>query len=235
MSRYFVISDIHGCFDELQQLLTKKEPGETLVFLGDYIDRGPDSRKVLEYVRSLVQNEGAIALKGNHEDMFLDILPNPEPYLHIFAQNGGLKTLDSFRETPEESLQDICLRLQQNDDLLHYLKNLPFMHETPRYLFVHAGSRLGASDWQNTPEQEAIWSTDTFLYEENKTGRTVVFGHIPTPRLPNGQSGIPWLHPSNNRLGIDGGCVFGHCLIGVHLCDHNDSIRFDNVPKTFYT
>ena len=95
-SRTFVVGDLHGCVEELDRLLQELAPGDadTVVFLGDYIDRGPSPRDVVERVLRL-QREGpsCVFLKGNHEDMFLAFLGYDGRYGEAFLYNGGDATL----------------------------------------------------------------------------------------------------------------------------------------------
>ncbi|MEH7524970.1 metallophosphoesterase family protein, partial [Bacillus sp. JJ1503] len=99
MKRTLVISDIHGCHDEFVKLLdiTKYNPTEDqLILLGDYIDRGKDSKKVIDKVMELVSN-GAIALRGNHDDWLLCFLSDPEKTASYLAEGvGGFNTLISY-------------------------------------------------------------------------------------------------------------------------------------------
>ena len=96
-TRYFVIGDIHGHFDELVELLKSwDEAAEQLVFLGDYIDRGPDSSKVVALVKELVETKGAIALKGNHEDMLKEFLEDPIFNAEHYLLQGGYQTMLSY-------------------------------------------------------------------------------------------------------------------------------------------
>src|SRR5437870_7402058 len=98
--RLFAIGDIHGCPDELRAMIRAIHPiaGDTVVFVGDYVDRGPSARDVVEQVIDLSQNAGAevVTLKGNHEDMMLSFLGLSGHYGESFLFNGGAATLDSY-------------------------------------------------------------------------------------------------------------------------------------------
>ncbi|WP_392341867.1 metallophosphoesterase [Phaeobacter sp. BS23] len=91
--RFYVIGDIHGCDDLLAKLLGQLDPDLPVVCLGDYIDRGEQSAKVL---RRLMARPDIVALTGNHEAMLLDFLADPIPNAEIWLRNGGLQTLASF-------------------------------------------------------------------------------------------------------------------------------------------
>ncbi|MGH7879981.1 MAG: metallophosphoesterase family protein, partial [Candidatus Binataceae bacterium] len=97
--RLFAIGDIHGCADELALMLKALEPasGDTIVFVGDYIDRGPDSRAVVELALELQSSAATpVFLKGNHEDMLLSFLGSPGHYGESFLFNGGVQTFESY-------------------------------------------------------------------------------------------------------------------------------------------
>src|SRR6202030_3562432 len=97
--RLFAIGDIHGCPDELSAILKAIAPheGDTIVFVGDYVDRGPAVRDVVEVVLDLQKGPAeVITLKGNHEDMMLSYLGFPGHYGESFLFNGGAATLDSY-------------------------------------------------------------------------------------------------------------------------------------------
>lgn len=137
MKNVFVVGDIHGCFDELNELLQHwDKEQDQLVFLGDYIDRGKDSRKVLEFIQTLVQTDGAIALKGNHERMFIDWLN--EWQTERFIRNGGKETIYSLLGTDTE-IDERRAIAEAYPQTIHFLKNLPLYYEWGDYLFVHAG------------------------------------------------------------------------------------------------
>lgn len=93
MTDYFVIGDVHGKYDMLNDLLQKWDGHSQLVFLGDLIDRGENSRAVLEKVRDLVNQQGSICLSGNHEFMFLTWLDNPAKSYDHYRRNGGDTTI----------------------------------------------------------------------------------------------------------------------------------------------
>jgi serine/threonine protein phosphatase 1 len=96
----YAVGDIHGCLNRLEMLLDEVQPDleqDILLFVGDYIDRGPDSRRVVDYVLGLQQRhprEHVVCLKGNHEAMLLDFLQGRERELFLF--NGGMSTLRDY-------------------------------------------------------------------------------------------------------------------------------------------
>ena len=215
---YFVVGDVHGCFDQLTKLLTHHKPEtEQLVFVGDYVDRGPQSKQVLDLVMEK-QAKGAWCLKGNHEDLLeraLRNLSNPQ-FSHedyqLWLKNGGDKTVDSFE------LGDWCTHNEVYAALSAYkpfLNQLDYYKETEHLVFVHAGVDLFADDWR-TEYDEMLWVRDFFHNTPNNTGKTVVFGHTPTMHLHADKSNDVWLS-GDKKVGLDGGAVFGGVLHGVVL------------------
>ncbi|MBS4173160.1 metallophosphoesterase family protein [Bacillus sp. FJAT-49736] len=229
--RILVISDIHGCLKEFQELLNMAEfnPNlDQLILLGDYVDRGKYSKAVVRYIKELVENFGVIALRGNHDQMFCDWLDEPIETLERYFRNGGLATIQSFlsfdieREIPEGS-EELTYRkwaeeiLAKNKELIDFLANLPFYYETDEYIFVHAGINPNYDDWKNTSEYEFIWIRDPFLHFDHPFDQTIIHGHTPTYILHND----PNIFYGNKKIGIDGACVYGHQLNCLEIKDGN--------------
>ncbi|WP_421799681.1 metallophosphoesterase family protein [Haliscomenobacter sp.] len=209
--RKIAISDIHGCnatFEALlQQINFSKE--DQLFLLGDYLDRGPSSKQVLDTIfRLKAEGYQLQCLRGNHEEMLLWALEGHVHNLQSFLQNGGEVTLASFGvQYPWEIPQPY----------LDFLENLPFWIEVEEYIFVHAGLKFlpDTSPFEHTDRMLWIrnWYTDLDL--EWLGPRYIVHGHTPTP-----YSTIQHLfrHFKGLRvINIDGGCVFRQAEYG-HLC-----------------
>lgn len=191
--RLLAIGDIHGCLGLLLQLLQEVAPGDEdqLVFLGDYVDRGPDSRGVLELLLKLSQRwPQTVVLRGNHEQMFHDYLEGRDPWL--FLANGGGATLASYETGGETAIPAPHQA---------FLKNLPNRFECDDFVFVHAGLRPGVSLAAQS-KADLLWIRHEFLDSDYDWGKTVVFGHTPQLR--------PLLTPT--RIGIDTGAVYGRQL-----------------------
>jgi len=207
--RIYAIGDVHGCSVLLEQLLVLIDAHITefpsrrpvLVFLGDYFDRGPASREVIDQLILLRERREVIFLKGNHESFLAEFLENPA-ILPKWFQYGGLDTLRSYGITPrshwdpkeQESLAT-ALRLAMSKcghlEFLDHLKN-SFLCED--FLFVHAGIRPGvALDRQS--EEDLLWIRDDFLRYEGDLGKIVVHGHTPVPQP----------EVCSNRINIDTG------------------------------
>ena len=205
MNKIFAIGDIHGCYDQLVALL-KKIPinfkQDTLVFMGDYIDRGPQSVEVVDYLIELKKRvPGIIFLKGNHEDMLEKYLDGTDRFTYLL--NGGQQTLDSYlSRSTNTGAHPIP------PDHMEFFKSLQLVYETENYIFVHAGLRPKvALDSQET--EDMLWIRDKFLNSRFDFGKPVIFGHTPL--------GKPLV--TSNKIGIDTGAVYGNELTCIQLPD----------------
>jgi serine/threonine protein phosphatase 1 len=205
MGRY-VIGDIHGCFAEVSRLVETLPltSGDCLVFLGDYIDRGPASREVVSYLLSLERSRPEIEfafLKGNHEDMFSSYLGLGGQHGDMFLANGGKATLASYQIdlgnlTAKEVLSAIP------PDHLNFFRGLRSYYLMQPYLCVHAGinpqKTLSAQN-----EEELLWIRNTFIYRSHALPYTVLFGHTPQPTV---------FYDLPFKVGLDTGVVYGNML-----------------------
>jgi len=190
----YVVGDIHGCLKPLQRLLAKiePEPDEEVVFIGDYIDRGPQAREVVDYLLSLPFS--CVFLRGNHEQMLLDFLAGQNE--EVFLLNGGAATLRSYGgdadNIPAEHLR--------------FFRSLRLQYETPDFLFVHAGMRpLVPLEQQEA--KDLLWIRQEFYQFVGTFPKPVVFGHTPLKQVML----------AADRVGIDTGCVYGGKLTCVKL------------------
>lgn len=190
----FAIGDVHGCLSQLNALLAQifslyPETPKKFVFIGDYIDRGPDSCGVINRVMELSKQYETVALLGNHEDMFMD----GNPY--------DINALRSFGITPSPySLSDAY----QSSVIQYYvkwMKERPIYHDDGKRFFVHAGV-----DSDNPPEKTnrstMLWVRDPFLGSKFQWDRYIVHGHT-----PNFVGGV--VQCKSNRINLDSACVFG--------------------------
>jgi len=206
MARHiYAIGDIHGCADKLRRLIDQlaiDPKQDQLVFVGDYIDRGPDSFEVVDYLLGLkIIFPNVVFLKGNHEQMLEDYLAGPDKL--TFLINGGQATLDSYlRHRPSPQVPVFPLRHQV------FFRGLRLFYETENYLFVHAGLKPKVPLAQQHPG-DLLWIRSQFIYSDVDFGKQVVFGHTPFPE-PLVQA---------NKIGIDTGAVYGHQLTCVKLPD----------------
>lgn len=222
MTAYFVIGDVHGKYQMLLDLLQKWNKKDFLVFLGDVIDRGEDSKAALDIVRHLVEAGKAICLAGNHEYLFLNWLDHPETAYRLYQKNGGDTTIRSLlgyaADTPIDAILDAQRVLEKESELVSLIRQMPFHVETEHLIFVHAGLDLQLSDWRKTTDYQKVWIRTPFYETQNKTGKGIVFGHTPTYYLTDehiGSSNI-WQSP-DGKIGIDGGAVYGGVLHGIRF------------------
>ncbi|GKV54677.1 serine/threonine protein phosphatase [Sporosarcina sp. NCCP-2222] len=224
MKRTLVISDIHGEITAFNQLLSEinYEPGtDQLILLGDYVDRGEDSKAVLDKVMQL-RELGAIVLKGNHEDMMIKALTSGEerPWRHWVDRNGGNETLRSYGFREEEYIVSPDLPFEQpqlsSDALkkhLEFICSLDIYIELDDFIFVHAGVHP-ETPIHETEERDFLWIRDPF-HNGYSGEKKVVFGHTPTKYLYKDDTNHSIFLGENNIIGIDGGAVYGgqlNCL-----------------------
>jgi serine/threonine protein phosphatase 1 len=202
----YAVGDIHGCLDRLEMLLDEVQPDlekDVLLFIGDYIDRGPDSRRVVDYVLRLQQKyprEHVVCLKGNHEAMFLDFLEGRERELFLF--NGGLGTLRDYWGDNWDRKKELILPPEHES----FYRELRAYYETPDYIFVHGGLKPGVP-LPEQQEEDLLWIRGEFIASMEDFGRLVIFGHTPFKS--------PLMMP--NKIGIDTGAVYGNFLTCLKL------------------
>ena len=226
MKSLFVTTDPHGCDKEFDEILSYWNPDhEQLIVLGDLEDRGSGSRQVIQDAKRLADKYGAIFLYGNHEEAFLNWLDYPNMNFTMFAQNGGLETIKSifFGENPFERylIGDVANMIKSEfEEEIQFLRERPLYHEEGDYLFVHAGVNLDLKDWKNTNREDFFWIRDPFHYGRNETGKTIVFGHTPTPLLHKDDENFGvWHSPCGTKIGLDGGCFAGGQMNAIRIQD----------------
>lgn len=201
----YVVGDIHGCLAELRDLLEQLPfgSGDRLVFLGDYIDRGPNSMGVVSYLLEFPKQADvkAVFLKGNHEDMFLDYLGLSGNHGDAFLSNGGLATLASYGiSAPGFAGIEIAKQLPQAH--LDFYQNLEIFYVVKTYLCVHAGIQpLKTLEEQSAAEM--YWIRGEFIRNPHKLPFTVLFGHTPQKEA---------LFDLPYKIGLDTGLVYGNKL-----------------------
>jgi serine/threonine protein phosphatase 1 len=203
VERIFAIGDIHGCYDPLVRLLGRIPIDWTrdrLVFMGDYIDRGPQSFEVIEHLIELQKRHPeTVFLKGNHEQMLADYLSGKDRMTYLY--NGGQQTLDSYLRNSSAPG-----RYPIPEAHLRFFESLQLMFETENYIFVHAGLRKG-QPLENQRPEDLLWIRENFVDTRHSFGKRVVFGHTPFDE--------PRVEP--NKIGIDTGAVYGNKLTCVQL------------------
>jgi len=199
----FAIGDLHGCPDELEVLLGRLGIGadDTLVFLGDYVDRGPGVRTLIErLIRLRSEAPRTVFLRGNHEDMLLAYVGLPGRYPEAYLANGGAATLASYGVPTDVPGAVAGSRLPPAH--LEFVRTLTLMHRDDQYLFVHAGIRPGVALEKQT-EEDLLWIREEFFAARHDLPLTVVFGHTPQREV---RLGLPF------HLGLDTGLVYGNKL-----------------------
>ena len=216
MSAIYAVGDIHGHLDALKQALAwiKADggPDAQIVFLGDYVDRGSDSKGVIELLaQGQAEGRNWICLMGNHDKYLIDFLNVGRaqsllrPDLHWFDPRlGGAETLRSYRvdvEGKEDAVSAEELRTKVPAHHRAFLEALPLTHETDDLFFAHAGIRPGVA-FAHQVELDLIWIRQEFLGDTQDHGKLVVHGHTAV-RFPE---------HAGNRVNLDGGTGFGRPL-----------------------
>jgi serine/threonine protein phosphatase 1 len=204
----YAVSDIHGCaeqlgkvFDAIDHHLARVRPHRPIhVFLGDYIDRGPESRQVIDMLIDRGRRFETAFLKGNHEVMLLDLLRDRGDF-PTFKQYGGLQTLLSYGLVPSvnpdpDEQQALIKALAQKIPDAHrrFFDKLETAFYCGDFLFVHAGVKPGIPLWKQKAE-DLLWIRDEFLSSDKDFGKFIVHGHTPVAK--------PDMRP--NRINIDTG------------------------------
>jgi serine/threonine protein phosphatase 1 len=226
--RVYAVGDIHGRYDLLEAIaaeigrdLTAAPPQRSVeIFLGDYIDRGPQSRDVLEWmVSSPLLADERICLLGNHEDMLLQVIADSEATWQ-WLQNGGLATLLSYDAISPDALAELTVAEARAAFLAAFptahrafVEGLPRLKRIGGYVFVHAGLRPGRAIEDQDPD-DLVWIRDAFLFSRADFGACVVHGHTPADR--------PEVLP--NRINLDTGAFFTGRLTCLVL--EGDTRRF---------
>ncbi len=206
-TRLYAIGDIHGCIDHLTamfdvievDLASNPVGSHQIITLGDYVDRGPGSRAVLDYLVAARKTHPLVCLMGNHDERMLEFIAIPHEVGDSFLHYGGRELLasydvDVFRYADFGSLSNAFARTVPRSHL-SFLNSLQLTHEAGDYFFCHAGIR------PNVPldEQEArdlLWIRNEFLIYQKPHPRVIVHGHTPGEDVD--------IHP--NRINVDSGC-----------------------------
>ena len=205
----YAIGDIHGCLDKLRRLLDHihyDPSGDRLIFLGDYIDRGPDSKGVLALLLQLQRGNAAnVFLMGNHEDNFLSYIQvclhgdrtavwQAEP----FFAGGGIATLHSYHASLRNPY-DTSLLTAIPQEHIQFMQHLPLWWTDATYILVHAGVRPGIPLAQQDPN-DLLRIRGPFLRSPHHLGKCVVFGHTPFIEVKR----------EHDKIGIDTGACYDY-------------------------
>lgn len=214
--RYYAIGDIHGQLDMLEAAHRRiaRDRAETgdeaapVVHLGDLVDRGPDSRGVIDFlIAGIARGAPWIVLRGNHDEMLHDLVRNEGETAEIYFAEmiGGLETAASYgvRTGGFRSRRAIAedLRAALPDSHRRFLAGLLLLHATPDLLFVHAGIRPGVQITLQEP-RDLLWIRGEFLNNLRDHGPLIVHGHTPAERPEH----------RGNRVNLDTGAGYGRAL-----------------------
>ena len=231
----FAIGDIHGCLNQLISIHDQifnyknyKKEEDLLIYIGDYIDRGPKSKQVIDQILQLKNKEiKTVFLMGNHEEMMIDFLFNKINNLENWLINGADQTFksydievvefikDGFEDHIIDKLRKVLIEKLGNGHL-NFFKNLQLTFSVAQYLFVHAGIDP-KKNLTDQSKQDYLWArSGDFFHKDFKAEKIIVHGHTPEKNVVN----FPY------RINIDTGCYFSGKLSCVCLNDINDERNF---------
>jgi len=213
---YYAIGDVHGELEKLDGLLrairadaVQRKVAHKIIFLGDLIDRGPDSRTCVDRAMRLAETEGAIAIKGNHEELMLHAYDRDETIgLYHWATNGGDETIESYEAA--NGRKDHWREAVDRAHIL-WLRGLPsiWRDEERRIAFVHGG--IDPKTFPDCKDEVRLWTRSQNFFKTRRwpqrpelEGILVVHGHTPTHDFE------PEIVPQ--RINVDTGACFGGWL-----------------------
>lgn len=198
---YYIIGDIHGYLNHLmavmEQVRLRISDNDTLIFLGDYIDRGPCSYETIEYLINLSRIYNTVFLRGNHEDMLMHFI-NGEDLHGNYLYNGGGATIRSY----ENSIGSFILPESHNE----FYRGLLLYFEGDDFIAVHAGLNPTIDMMENQTEHDLLWIRQEFYNARKRWDKTVIFGHTPTAYLS--QEGV-YFDTKRNIIALDSGVIMG--------------------------
>ena len=219
--RWYAIGDIHGCYDLLNRLIAlidadneRRGPADTrLLFLGDYIDRGPESRQVIDLMMKFdLGDDRVIFLSGNHEEVLLATVEGNRRAAALFHTMGGRETLLSYGTSAQDydysdtsGIIDLA-RINIPGHHLQWMRGLQNSYQSGDYLFVHAGIRPGIA-LEEQKYSDMRWIRNEFLHHQGSHGPMVIHGHSATSTIDE----------RSNRIGIDTGAYASGVLTAVGL------------------
>lgn len=237
-NRTFAIGDIHGDLDALTTLLDRMpamDAQDTLVFLGDYVDRGPKSAQIIQFIRETLPLRipaKIVTLRGNHEDAWLRVVSQGWPEFVFPAGNGCLQCLRSFTGGGTDGGMPTHAELESMlrgkffpPDVIEWMTALPYFYEDEHAIYVHAGLPRKDGKWQHPSEVEdpivLLWLRAREFFVDYR-GKLVICGHTMTRTLPPELSLYTPDDPSDMWVGenvyaIDTGCGKGGFLTAIEL------------------
>lgn len=205
MSTY-IIPDIHGCYKTLKELIEsilKVSKCDRLYFLGDYIDRGPSSAEVVEYLINLKTDEYNVGfIKGNHEQMLLDSIVNRNS-IDNWLLNNGNTTIESYKNIYGVNYDDDFVNIIPEKHLDFYFNLPPYLVIDDKYVLVHGGLNYKLDD-PFLDEQGMLWRRPEPIPETFLPNKVILYGHTPTSL----SSIIESINNNSRQIGLDAGCVY---------------------------
>jgi len=214
--RVFVIGDVHGCVAELNTLVDFIErekdlgAGDALIFIGDYIDRGPASKEVIQCLLSLKSRlkSDNYFLKGNHEEMLLDWLfeegsESASSYLH----NGGRECLESYGLKSDPRPEDALTQIPKSH--MQFFEQLTRYIVSEKFVFVHAGLNA-LRPLSHQIDDDIFWIRNEFISNIHSFRKIIIYGHTPFEQV---KFHLPY------KIGIDTGLVYGSKLTAIELSE----------------
>ena len=231
----FAIGDIHGCLKQLVYLQDKifnypsyKKEIDLIIYLGDYIDRGPNSRNVIQHLLKLQKEKvNSIFLMGNHEQIMIDFVFNKINNLRYWLNLGTDQTFKSYKIEVAEFIKDgfgddkidrlrSVLLNELSNEHIYFLKNLKLSYSIGKYLFVHAGINP-EKVLKDQDKMDFLWSRSDQFFDKNfKFEKIIVHGHSPEKEAIN----FPY------RINVDTGSFFSGKLSCVCINDKNKKREF---------
>jgi serine/threonine protein phosphatase 1 len=197
MGRIFAIGDIHGCSKTFQKLLLDKikiQKSDRIYCIGDYIDRGNDSKGVIDFILKLRKQGYRIhTLRGNHEQLMIDSIKSEEKFKH-WIKNGGDSTLKSFGISSYDKMKPVYR---------NFFRRTKYFIRSGNLIFVHAGLNFQIAN-PFADKQAMLWIRD-FPLDKRKLGSSIiVHGHTP--------KSLDFIlkQQGKSAINIDGGCVYRH-------------------------
>lgn len=237
------LTDIHGRYDCLVAMRDKlagilEGSDHTLILCGDYMDRGPQSKEVMEAVVAgklfFTFAKEVICLKGNHEEIFLDAIN--DNHWNMLLNNGGWVTMASLLGVEKSKVSDAIFVKGTKTNLKYdhrinwivsFIKDLPIYHKIGKYFFVHAGvnPHIPIEDQTRRIEEYTnyfMWVRDAFLNQNKDQGYTIIHGHTP-------HSYDHWRGGASYRVNLDSGASYTGLLSAAIIRDPNDRDAYDIV------
>ena len=205
-----VIGDIHGCSRSLRSLWEKLEPYKDRlhIFVGDYIDRGEDSKGVVEFLLSVRDQRTCVFLRGNHEEMLLDWLfeegsESASSYLH----NGGRECLESYGLKSDPRPEDALTQIPKSH--MQFFEQLTRYIVSEKFVFVHAGLNA-LRPLSHQIDDDIFWIRNEFISNIHSFRKIIIYGHTPFEQV---KFHLPY------KIGIDTGLVYGSKLTAIELSE----------------